>query len=102
MVELCELKLMDQGLECQWPPDIDQHIAQLEFEHSTDEEDNSLFSSMALDPSIISTDSLDMEKLHARCEVLRKISTREALVVYFNGPLGTYRNARSKNERVQN
>uniref|UniRef100_A0A0M3IDD3 Ovule protein n=1 Tax=Ascaris lumbricoides TaxID=6252 RepID=A0A0M3IDD3_ASCLU len=69
MVELCELKLMDQGLECQWPPDIDQHIAQLEFEHSTDEEDNSLFSSMALDPSIISTDSLDMEKLHARCEV---------------------------------
>lgn len=69
MVELCELKLMDQGLECQWPPDIDQHIAQLDFERSTDDEDNSLFSSMALDPSIISTDSLDMEKLHARCEV---------------------------------
>ncbi|VDK46817.1 unnamed protein product [Anisakis simplex] len=69
MVELCELKLIDQGLECQWPPDIDQHIAQLEFEHSTDDEDNSLFSSMALDPSIISTDSLDVEKLHARCEV---------------------------------
>lgn len=56
-------------MECQWPPDIDQHIAQLDFERSTDDEDNSLFSSMALDPSIISTDSLDMEKLHARCEV---------------------------------
>uniref|UniRef100_A0A8R1TZS1 RUN domain-containing protein n=1 Tax=Onchocerca volvulus TaxID=6282 RepID=A0A8R1TZS1_ONCVO len=69
MVELCELKLVDQNLESQWPPDIDQHIAQLDFQRSTDEEDTSLFSSMALDPSIISTDSLDIEKLHARCEV---------------------------------
>lgn len=72
MVELCELKLMDQNLESQWPADIDQHIAQLDFQRSSDE-DTSLFSSMALDqvnPSIISTDSLDMEKLHARCEVL--------------------------------
>ncbi|KAL3997964.1 hypothetical protein ACH3XW_13095 [Acanthocheilonema viteae] len=69
MVELCELKLVDQNLESQWPADIDQHIAQLDFQRSTDEEDTSLFSSMALDPSIISTDSLDIEKLHARCEV---------------------------------
>uniref|UniRef100_A0A1I8EM16 RUN domain-containing protein n=1 Tax=Wuchereria bancrofti TaxID=6293 RepID=A0A1I8EM16_WUCBA len=69
MVELCELKLVDQNLESQWPADIDQHIAQLDFQRSTDEEDISLFSSMALDPSIISTDSLDIEKLHARCEV---------------------------------
>ncbi|KAM3721241.1 AP-4 complex accessory subunit [Dirofilaria immitis] len=69
MVELCELKLVDQNLESQWPADIDQHIAQLDFQRSTDEEDTSLFSSMVLDPSIISTDSLDIEKLHARCEV---------------------------------
>ncbi|EJD76375.1 RUN domain-containing protein [Loa loa] len=69
MVELCELKLVDQNLESHWPADIDQHIAQLDFQRSTDDEDISLFSSMALDPSIISTDSLDIEKLHARCEV---------------------------------
>ncbi|VDN82755.1 unnamed protein product [Brugia pahangi] len=71
MVELCELKLVDQNLESQWPADIDQHIAQLDFQRSTDDEDISLFSSMALDPSIISTDSLDIEKLHARCEIFR-------------------------------
>lgn len=69
MVELCELKLVDQNLESQWPADIDQHIAQLDFQRSTDDEDTSLFSSMALDPSMISTDSLDIEELHARCEV---------------------------------
>lgn len=69
MVELCELKLVDQNLESQWPADIDQHIAELDFQRSTDEENTSLFLSMALAPSIISTDSLDIEKLHARCEV---------------------------------
>uniref|UniRef100_A0A158R4L3 RUN domain-containing protein n=1 Tax=Syphacia muris TaxID=451379 RepID=A0A158R4L3_9BILA len=69
MVELCELNLIDQGLECQWPPDIDQHIAELEFERSLDGDGSSLFSSMTVDPSIISTDSLDIEKLHAQCEV---------------------------------
>lgn len=68
-MELCELNLIDQGLECQWPPDIDQHIAELEFERSLDGDGNSLFSSMTVDPSIISTDSLDIEKLHAQCEV---------------------------------
>ncbi|VDM10942.1 unnamed protein product [Wuchereria bancrofti] len=74
MVELCELKLVDQNLESQWPADIDQHIAQLDFQRSTDEEDISLFSSMALDPSIISTDSLDIEKLHARCEEYKEMN----------------------------
>lgn len=69
MVELCELNLIDQGLECQWPSDIDQHIAELEFDKSLDGGGSSLFSSMTVDPSIISTDSLDIEKLHAQCEV---------------------------------
>lgn len=69
MVELCELKLVDQNLESQWPADIDEHIAELDFQRSIDEEDSSVFSSMVLAPSIISTDSLDIEKLHARCEV---------------------------------
>ncbi|MFH4973723.1 hypothetical protein AB6A40_000432 [Gnathostoma spinigerum] len=69
MVELCGLKIIDQGLEGAWPSDIDQHIAQLDFDRSTEDEQNSLFSSVGLNPSIISTDSLDMEKMHARCEV---------------------------------
>lgn len=80
MVELCELKLMDQNLESQWPADIDQHIAELDFQRSTDEEDTSLFSSTALDPSVISTDSLDIEKLHARCKVCYFISLSLAYV----------------------
>uniref|UniRef100_A0A7E4UNU5 RUN domain-containing protein n=1 Tax=Panagrellus redivivus TaxID=6233 RepID=A0A7E4UNU5_PANRE len=46
---------------------IDQDVAQLEFESSTLEQ--SLFASLALaDAGLISTDSLDMEKLHLRCE----------------------------------
>ncbi|CEF64467.1 RUN domain-containing protein [Strongyloides ratti] len=65
MVELCELKLMHHDME--WPPDMDQHIANLAFERSTLDE-QSLFSSMNVDPSLISTDSLDMEQLRARCE----------------------------------
>uniref|UniRef100_A0A1I7Y6R5 RUN domain-containing protein n=1 Tax=Steinernema glaseri TaxID=37863 RepID=A0A1I7Y6R5_9BILA len=70
MVELCELKIMD---EMEWPADMDQHIAQLDFERSMDaDESNSLFSSMALDRSfksqlLISTDSLDMDRLRERC-----------------------------------
>ncbi|VDN24831.1 unnamed protein product [Gongylonema pulchrum] len=73
MVELCELKLIDGGNlldSSHWPADMDQHIAQLDFQRSSDEEeDASLFASVALGPSaVISTDSLDMEKLHARCE----------------------------------
>lgn len=83
MVELCELKLVDQNLESQWPADIDQHIAQLDFQRSTDEEDTSLFSSMTLDPSIISTDSLDIEKLHARCEVCH-FSFKFCFFIHFN------------------
>uniref|UniRef100_A0A0N5A7C4 RUN domain-containing protein n=1 Tax=Parastrongyloides trichosuri TaxID=131310 RepID=A0A0N5A7C4_PARTI len=65
MVELCELKLMHNDME--WPPDMDQHIANLNFERSILDE-QSLFSSMNVDPSLISTDSLDMEQLRARCE----------------------------------
>uniref|UniRef100_A0A0K0G3U5 RUN domain-containing protein n=1 Tax=Strongyloides venezuelensis TaxID=75913 RepID=A0A0K0G3U5_STRVS len=65
MVELCELKLMHHDME--WPPDMDQHIANLAFDRSTLDE-QSLFSSMNVDPSLISTDSLDMEQLRARCE----------------------------------
>ncbi|KAK0424213.1 hypothetical protein QR680_008549 [Steinernema hermaphroditum] len=70
MVELCELKIMD---EMEWPADMDQHVAQLDFERSMDaDESNSLFSSMALDRSfksqlLISTDSLDMDRLRERC-----------------------------------
>ncbi|KAH7726831.1 RUN domain-containing protein [Aphelenchoides avenae] len=64
MVELCELKLMSSGVE--WPPDIDQHVAQLDFGSSSI--DQSLFASMALDPTLISTDSLDMDTLRMRCE----------------------------------
>ncbi|TKR93303.1 hypothetical protein L596_007786 [Steinernema carpocapsae] len=71
MVELCELKLMEGEME--WPADMDEHVANLDFERSMDaDESNSLFSSMALDKSfksqlLISTDSLDMERLHERC-----------------------------------
>jgi hypothetical protein len=64
MVELCELKLMSNGVD--WPMDIDQRVAQLDFGTSSIEQ--SLFSSMALDPTIISTDSLDMDTLRMRCE----------------------------------
>lgn len=64
MVELCELKLMSNGVD--WPPDIDQHVAQLDFGSSSI--DQSLFASMALDPTLISTDSLDMDTLRIRCE----------------------------------
>uniref|UniRef100_A0AC35TPH8 Ovule protein n=1 Tax=Rhabditophanes sp. KR3021 TaxID=114890 RepID=A0AC35TPH8_9BILA len=59
MVELCELKLLQH--------DMDQHVANLTFEQSIIDE-QSLFSSMAVDPSLISTDSLDMDQLRARCE----------------------------------
>jgi hypothetical protein len=61
MVELYSLKLLGNELT-----GIDQDVAQLEFESSTIEQ--SIFASMALDANLISTDSLDMEKLHLRCE----------------------------------
>jgi hypothetical protein len=64
MVELCELKLMSNGVD--WPPNIDEHIAQLDFDSSM--VDESIFASIALDQNLISTDSLDMDKLHLRCE----------------------------------
>uniref|UniRef100_A0A915DN54 RUN domain-containing protein n=1 Tax=Ditylenchus dipsaci TaxID=166011 RepID=A0A915DN54_9BILA len=70
MVELCELKLMSNGVDC-WPPDIDQHVAQLDFgDHSTTSLNgqSSIFASMALDPSVISTDSMDMSAFRLRCE----------------------------------
>uniref|UniRef100_A0AC34FVW6 Uncharacterized protein n=1 Tax=Panagrolaimus sp. ES5 TaxID=591445 RepID=A0AC34FVW6_9BILA len=62
MVELYSLKLLGNELT-----GIDQDVAQLEFESSTIEQSN-IFASMALDANLISTDSLDMDKLHLRCE----------------------------------
>jgi hypothetical protein len=61
MVELYSLKLLGNELT-----GIDQDVAQLEFESSTIEQ--SIFASIALDTNLISTDSLDMERLHLRCE----------------------------------
>ena len=60
MVELYSLKLHGNEL-C-----IDENVAQLEFESSTISQ--SIFASMTLDANLISTDSLDMEKLHRQCE----------------------------------
>jgi hypothetical protein len=62
MVELYSLKLLGNELT-----GIDQDVAQLEFESSTIEQ-SSIFASMAIDANLISTDSLDMEKLHLQCE----------------------------------
>lgn len=69
MVELCELKLMSNRMEG-WPSsDIDQQVAQLDFDNSASIEQSLMFASIMLDPSIIlSTDSLDMETLRIRCE----------------------------------
>lgn len=69
MVELCELKLMSNRMEG-WPSsDIDQQVAQLDFDNSASIEQSLMFASIMLDPSvIISTDSLDMETLRMRCE----------------------------------
>jgi len=58
MVELYSLKLLGDLTG------VDQDVAQLEFESSMI--DQSL--NLGIDPTIISTDSLDMEKIHLRCE----------------------------------
>lgn len=79
MIELCELKLLENQMNY-WSPDIDQHVAELDFENSAMMIDQSLFGSTveclspdqskevesdnatAVAPSVvISTDSLDME-----------------------------------------
>lgn len=69
MVELYELKLMSTETKC-WPPDLDEHVAQLDFGASImdDGDGQSVLASIMADPSIISTDSLDMDILRARCE----------------------------------
>jgi hypothetical protein len=95
MVELCELKLMNNGVDC-WPLGIsdrraqahyDQQVAQLDFDEDqlnsssivtdVDEDDDadnngvdrsSLFASIQLEPSVISTDSMDMSTFRMRCE----------------------------------
>ncbi|CAJ0585217.1 unnamed protein product, partial [Mesorhabditis spiculigera] len=59
MVELCELKMLPDADE--WPPDIDDRIANLDFGAS-----DSLFGSL-LDGTV-STDSLDSEQLRQRCQ----------------------------------
>lgn len=69
MVELCELKLMNNRMEGWLSSDIDQHVAQLDFDNSASIEQSLMFASIMLDPSVIlSTDSLDMETLRRRCE----------------------------------
>ncbi|KAI1726891.1 RUN domain containing protein [Ditylenchus destructor] len=74
MVELCELKLMSNGVGDCWPPDIDEHVAQLDFAddplHSSSAMgQSSVFNSIRIDPSVISTDSLmDMDTFRRRCE----------------------------------
>lgn len=80
MVELCELKLMEKEMDY-WPPDIDQHVAELDFDNSSMMIDQSLFGSAvecsirdhskndddndavvaAAASVVISTDSLDMD-----------------------------------------
>jgi len=67
MVELCELKLMQAGVG---DLDIDQHVAQLEFDNSTSLDRSSLFGSVAVDAAMVDSmgDSLDMEALRARCD----------------------------------
>lgn len=74
MVELYDLNLGIRNNGAQtvtdldhWPVGIDEHIAQLDFETSSINEE-SIFSSMAaMDPTLISTDSLDINQLHERC-----------------------------------
>lgn len=86
MVELCELKLMNKCMEDYWPPDIDQHVAQLDFDNSSsmlidqsqlfesscaedlttadddDDGDAATRAAAAAEASVeISTDSLDMD-----------------------------------------
>lgn len=83
MIELCELKLMENQIDY-WSPDIDQHVAELDFDNSSMMIDRSLFGSAveclspdqnkeeienynenvaAVAPAsvVISTDSLDMD-----------------------------------------
>jgi hypothetical protein len=67
MAELCELESMDcqpqEGL------DYDDYVAQIEFEDpSMMSLEQSAFVSMLADPGLISTDSLDMANIRARCE----------------------------------
>lgn len=47
---------------------MDEHIAQLDFETSSIANEESIFSSIAMDAALISTDSLDMDQLRQRCE----------------------------------
>ena len=62
MVELGELKLMPTDSDnCYWPPDIDEHVAQLDFGDASSMmmDGQSVFGSvMMADPSLISTDSV--------------------------------------------
>lgn len=65
------------GMYC-WPSYLDQHVAQLDFDTSMvigDDQDQvhhaeDVIASVMMnaDPNMISTDSLDIETLRARCE----------------------------------
>jgi hypothetical protein len=57
MVELYELKLMPIDADNCWPPDIDQHVAQLDFGTSMMMDGQSIFGSLMVDPTV-STDSV--------------------------------------------
>lgn len=65
---------MSNGVGDCWPPDIDEHVAQLDFAddplHSSSAMgQSSVFNSIRIDPSVISTDSLmDMDTFRRRCE----------------------------------
>ncbi|CAI5440000.1 unnamed protein product [Caenorhabditis angaria] len=61
MVELCELHIIPD--DDQWPDDIDSRIAALNFGG-----DSVLFESF-IDPSTVSTDSLDSEKFRELSQV---------------------------------